>query len=70
VNEEGYQEILDFFVGRQESTFGWQEMLQQLKDFSISCYALKWLKLKNVKKQNNNLRGTMFPKVLNETWYK
>ncbi|GCD81392.1 IS256 family transposase [Parageobacillus thermoglucosidasius] len=30
VNEEGYREILDFFVGGQESAYGWQEILQQL----------------------------------------
>ena len=29
-NEEGYREILDFFVGGQESAYGWQEILQQL----------------------------------------
>jgi putative transposase len=30
VNEEGYREILDFFVGGQESAYGWREILQQL----------------------------------------
>ena len=30
VNEEGYREILDFFVGGQESAYVWQEILQQL----------------------------------------
>ena len=30
VNEEGYREILDFFVGGKESAYGWQEILQQL----------------------------------------
>ncbi|AIE59878.1 transposase [Bacillus methanolicus MGA3] len=30
VNEEGYCEILDFFVGGQESAYVWQEILQQL----------------------------------------
>jgi putative transposase len=30
VNEEGYREILDFFVGGQEIAYGWQEILQQL----------------------------------------
>jgi putative transposase len=30
VNEEGYREILDFFVGGQESAYGWQEFLQHL----------------------------------------
>jgi putative transposase len=28
VNEEGYREILDFFVGGQESAYVWQEILQ------------------------------------------
>ncbi|SFA52955.1 Transposase, Mutator family, partial [Parageobacillus thermantarcticus] len=30
VNEEGYREILDFFVGGQESAYGWREILQSL----------------------------------------
>jgi putative transposase len=30
VNEEGYREILDFFVGGQESAHVWQEILQNL----------------------------------------
>ncbi|MEB3750759.1 IS256 family transposase ISHahy7 [Geobacillus icigianus] len=30
VNEEGYREILDFFVGGQESAYVWQEILQNL----------------------------------------
>jgi len=30
VNEEGYREILNFFVGGQESAYGWREILQQL----------------------------------------
>lgn len=30
VNEEGDREILDFFVGGQESAYVWQEILQQL----------------------------------------
>ncbi|MGY4111966.1 transposase-like protein [Aeribacillus sp. SP014] len=30
VNEEGYREILDFFVGGKDSAYGWQEILQQL----------------------------------------
>ncbi|KJE25653.1 transposase, Mutator family protein [Geobacillus kaustophilus] len=30
VNEEGYREILDFFVGGQESAYGWQEILHNL----------------------------------------
>ena len=30
VNEEGYREILDFFVGGQESAYVWQEILQHL----------------------------------------
>ncbi|MFD2076970.1 IS256 family transposase [Geobacillus jurassicus] len=30
VNEEGYREILDFFVGGQESAYGWREILQNL----------------------------------------
>ncbi|MBB3870417.1 transposase-like protein [Parageobacillus toebii NBRC 107807] len=30
VNEEGYREILDFFVGGQESAYGWREILKQL----------------------------------------
>ncbi|MBB3908738.1 putative transposase [Anoxybacillus rupiensis] len=30
VNEEGFREILDFFVGGQESAHVWQEILQQL----------------------------------------
>jgi putative transposase len=30
VNEEGYREILDFFVGGQESAYGWRGILQQL----------------------------------------
>ncbi|SFA53807.1 Transposase, Mutator family [Parageobacillus thermantarcticus] len=30
VNEEGYREVLDFFVGGQESAYGWREILQQL----------------------------------------
>jgi len=29
VNEEGYREILDFFVGGKESAYGWQEIPQQ-----------------------------------------
>jgi putative transposase len=29
-NEEGYREILDFFVGGQESAYVWQEILQHL----------------------------------------
>jgi putative transposase len=30
VNEEGYREILGFYVGGQESAHGWQEILQDL----------------------------------------
>ncbi len=30
VNEEGYREILDFFVGGQESAYRWQEILHNL----------------------------------------
>src|SRR5690606_29376082 len=30
VNEEGYREVLDFFVGGQECAYGWREILQQL----------------------------------------
>jgi putative transposase len=30
VNEEGYREILGFYVGGQESSHGWQEILQDL----------------------------------------
>lgn len=30
VNEEGYRELLGFYVGGQENALGWQEMLQDL----------------------------------------
>jgi len=30
VNEEGYREVLDLFVGGQESAYGWRDILQQL----------------------------------------
>jgi putative transposase len=35
VTEEGYREILDFFVGGQESTNVWQEILQRLYERSV-----------------------------------
>lgn len=31
INEEGYREILDFFIGTNESAYVWEEQLQSLK---------------------------------------
>jgi putative transposase len=35
VNEEGNREILDFFVGGQESAYGWQGILQHLYKIGV-----------------------------------
>ena len=45
VNEEGYREILDFFVGGQESAYVWQEILQHLykkRRQGSASWRLRW----------------------------
>jgi len=46
VNEEGYREVLDFFVGGQESAYKWREKVVYL---AIQDFNEKWA--------NRKLRG-------------